>query len=165
MTDCRIEFALLPTVCSLPVASHPASRRRSYLQLSGAGLTQVRTFTQLFVCTCRRTRTCRPWRVPWGVRATIIFRFGKPAVFDSPNVLLTRNEILGFHSLTAFPLQQDTRSTTQRSEVGARWNLPLRYSTMPPLRQQSSANKRRSQNIKYIEQVERVVPDASPCGI
>ena len=64
MTDCRIEFALLSTVCSLPVASHPASRRRSYLQLSGAGLTRVRTFTQLFVCTRRRTRSDRPGPPP-----------------------------------------------------------------------------------------------------
>jgi hypothetical protein len=84
MTDCRIEFALLPTVCSLPVAFHPASRRRSYLQLSGAGLTQVRTFTQLFVCTCRRTRTCRPWRVPHGVRTGITSRLGKPSALRAP---------------------------------------------------------------------------------
>jgi len=34
----RIEFALLRTASSLPVALHPASRRRSYLQLRGLGL-------------------------------------------------------------------------------------------------------------------------------
>ena len=34
----RIEFVILRTACSLPVAPHPASLRRSYLQLRGLGL-------------------------------------------------------------------------------------------------------------------------------
>ena len=33
----RIEFVFLRTASSLPVAPHPASRRRSYLQLRGSG--------------------------------------------------------------------------------------------------------------------------------
>jgi len=102
MTDCRIEFALLPTVCSLPVASHPASRRRSYLQLSGAGLTRVRTFTRLFVCTRRRTRTCRPRRVPCGIQFAINFRFGKPEILD--NLLLSKHADMA----SAMPSPQDS---------------------------------------------------------
>ena len=38
VTPRRIEFALLRTASSLPVALHPASRRRSYLRLRGLGL-------------------------------------------------------------------------------------------------------------------------------
>ena len=37
-TSRRIEFVILRTASSLPVALHPASRRRSYLQLRGLGL-------------------------------------------------------------------------------------------------------------------------------
>jgi len=38
VTPRRIEFALLRTASSLPVALHPASQRRSYLRLRGLGL-------------------------------------------------------------------------------------------------------------------------------
>ena len=51
-TPCRIEFALLRTASSPPVALHPASQRRSYLRLRGLGLPRhglspccVRAFT------------------------------------------------------------------------------------------------------------------------
>ena len=37
-TSRRIEFVILRTASSLPVALHPASRRRSYLRLRGLGL-------------------------------------------------------------------------------------------------------------------------------
>ena len=37
-THCRIEFVVLRTASSPPVAPHPASQRRSYLRLQGLGL-------------------------------------------------------------------------------------------------------------------------------
>ena len=40
----RIEFVILPTSSSSPVALHPASRRRSYLRLSRPGLTPSEDF-------------------------------------------------------------------------------------------------------------------------
>ncbi|MBG85782.1 MAG: hypothetical protein CMO80_02645 [Verrucomicrobiales bacterium] len=56
-TTGQIEFSLrLPTKRSLSVALHPASRRRSYVQLPGAGLTRTRTFTRLFRSAHGRTR-------------------------------------------------------------------------------------------------------------
>jgi hypothetical protein len=39
MSSGRIEFVILPTSSSSPVAPHPASRRRSYLRLSRPGPT------------------------------------------------------------------------------------------------------------------------------
>jgi hypothetical protein len=42
----RIEFVILRTGRSLPVAPHPASRRRSYVQLQGLSAAALgRTFT------------------------------------------------------------------------------------------------------------------------
>ena len=108
MTDCRIEFALLPTVCSLPVAFHPASRRRSYLQLSGAGLTQVRTFTQLFVCTCRRTRACRSPTRPSKLSSlmdnsqTAAESIRNPTI-QAPHIQFKRELASSFFNLLAFP--------------------------------------------------------------
>ena len=55
-TTGRIEFDYcLPTKRSLPAALHPASRRRSCVQLPGAGLTRTGTFTQPFQCAHGRT--------------------------------------------------------------------------------------------------------------
>ena len=51
----RIVFALLRTAVSSPVALHPASRRRSYLQLSGVGISRERTCTSLIAPAPRRT--------------------------------------------------------------------------------------------------------------
>ena len=45
----RIGFVILRTVGSPPVAPHPASRRRSYLQLRRLWPPPVRTFTALTV--------------------------------------------------------------------------------------------------------------------
>ena len=118
MTDCRIEFALLTTVCSLPVAFHPASRRRSYLQLSGAGLTQVRTFTQLFVCTCRRTRSCRPRRVPRSVQITITFRFGKPTVPNTLPPMRARMKGLSGSYTTGVPLRGNIEQECHKERIG-----------------------------------------------
>ena len=43
----RIEFVILRTDTSLPIAPHPASRRRSYLRLRSLWLPPARTFTML----------------------------------------------------------------------------------------------------------------------
>jgi hypothetical protein len=43
----RIVFVILRAAYSLPVALHPASRRRSYLQLSGVSIPRERSFTSL----------------------------------------------------------------------------------------------------------------------
>jgi len=41
----RIVFVILRTASSPPVAPHPASWRRSYLRLPGAGISRKGTFT------------------------------------------------------------------------------------------------------------------------
>jgi hypothetical protein len=51
----RNVFALLRTASSPPVALHPASRRRSYLRLSGVGTSRERTFTSQIAPAPRRT--------------------------------------------------------------------------------------------------------------
>ncbi len=51
----RNVFALLRTASSPPVALHPASRRRSYLQLSGEGISRERTCTSQIAPAPRRT--------------------------------------------------------------------------------------------------------------
>ncbi len=53
----RIEFVILRTACSPPVALHPASLRRSYLQLSGMSIPRERTFTSLIAPAPGRTDT------------------------------------------------------------------------------------------------------------
>ncbi len=65
--DRRIEFALLRTASSLPVAPHPTSLRRSFLQLRGLGLPRhglpprcVCAFTGALGCATRTTRRERP---------------------------------------------------------------------------------------------------------
>jgi hypothetical protein len=51
----RNVFALLRTASSPPVALHPASRRRSYLWLSGVGISRERTCTSQIAPAPRRT--------------------------------------------------------------------------------------------------------------
>jgi hypothetical protein len=53
----RNVFALLRTASSPPVAPHPASRRRSYLQLSGVGISRERTCTSQIAPAPRRTHS------------------------------------------------------------------------------------------------------------
>jgi hypothetical protein len=53
----RIRFVFLRTASSPPVAPHPASQRRSYLQLRGLWLTSVRTSTVLCERLHGRTRS------------------------------------------------------------------------------------------------------------
>ncbi len=53
----RNVFALLRTASSPRVALHPASRRRSYLWLSGAGISRERTCTSQTAPTPRRTHS------------------------------------------------------------------------------------------------------------
>ena len=55
-TSGRIEFVILRTGRSPPVALHLASRQRSCLQLTGSDLTCARTCTPLVRRACRRTR-------------------------------------------------------------------------------------------------------------
>lgn len=114
MTDCRIEFALLPTVCSLPVAFHPASRRRSYLQLSGAGLTQVRTFTQLFVCTRRRTSACRLDAHPCGTHPLLFTSQRKTHSYPPPHTrfAVARGRIETIRSTRTATFQKSRQSPT-----------------------------------------------------
>jgi len=58
-TSGRIEFVILRTSHSPPVASHPASRRRSYARLRGRrAYAPKRTCTSLIVCALRRTGMC-----------------------------------------------------------------------------------------------------------
>ncbi len=63
-TTGRIEFVILRTSCSPPVALHPASRRRSYFQLQGSDNALARTFTLQIRSTRKRTpqrpRAVRP---------------------------------------------------------------------------------------------------------
>jgi len=62
-TTGRIEFVIiLRTNCSPPVASHPASRRRSYVRLQSSDQTLTRTLTSRI----RSTRTRTPHRAPLG---------------------------------------------------------------------------------------------------
>src|SRR5690606_3753572 len=51
----RVRF--LRTSRSPPVALHPASRRRSYVQLRSSDLTSARTCTSRIQDTCKRTGT------------------------------------------------------------------------------------------------------------
>ena len=61
-TSGRIEFVILRTGRSPPVALHLASRQRSCLQLTGSDLTCARTCTPLVRRACRRTcRRCAAW--------------------------------------------------------------------------------------------------------
>jgi hypothetical protein len=53
----RNVFALLRTASSPPVALHPASRRRSYLRLSGVGISRERTSTSQIAPAPRRTHS------------------------------------------------------------------------------------------------------------
>ena len=53
----RIVFVILRAACSLPAALHPASQRRSYLQLSGMSIPRERTFTSLIAPAPGRTDT------------------------------------------------------------------------------------------------------------
>ena len=53
----RIMFVILRTAGSPPVALHPASRRRSYLWLSGVGTSRERTCTSQIAPAPRRTHT------------------------------------------------------------------------------------------------------------
>jgi len=60
-TKSRIEFVILRTGHSHPVALHLLSQERSYLLLRGSGQTSARTFTSLIRCACRRTSPgCNP---------------------------------------------------------------------------------------------------------
>jgi hypothetical protein len=63
-TTGRITFVLLRTTGSPPVASHPASRRRSYLRLAGASFSRERTCTARIAPIRRRTRGDRPVALP-----------------------------------------------------------------------------------------------------
>ena len=56
-TTGRIEFVILRTGRSPPVALHPASRRRSYFQLQSSDQTLARTSTSPIRCARRRTRS------------------------------------------------------------------------------------------------------------
>jgi len=56
-TTGRIEFVILRTGRSPPVALHPAFRRRSYVRLQSSNLTPTGTSTLLIRSTCKRTRT------------------------------------------------------------------------------------------------------------
>src|SRR6266704_6106156 len=67
VTPRRIEFVILRTASSLPVALHPASQRRSYFQLRGHGLPRhglppccLRAFTGALVPAKAGTQN---WRV------------------------------------------------------------------------------------------------------
>ena len=60
-TTGRIEFVILWTSRSPPVALHPASRRRSYVRLQSSNPTLARTLTSLIQSTYKRTRE-RPLR-------------------------------------------------------------------------------------------------------
>jgi hypothetical protein len=53
-TTGRIEFVILRTGRSPPVAPHPASRRRSYVRLRSSNLTSIGTSTLLSQSTCKR---------------------------------------------------------------------------------------------------------------
>ena len=53
----RNVFALLRTASSPRVALHPASRRRSYLRLSGVGISRERTCTSQIAPAPRRTHS------------------------------------------------------------------------------------------------------------
>jgi hypothetical protein len=56
-TQGRNVFAVLRTASSPPVSLHPASRRRSYLRLSGVGISRERTFTSQIAPAPRRTHS------------------------------------------------------------------------------------------------------------
>ncbi len=60
MTTGRIEFVILRTGRSPPVAPHAASRRRSYARLQGSNLTLTRTFTSPIRSLCKRTNATPP---------------------------------------------------------------------------------------------------------
>jgi hypothetical protein len=68
-TTGRIEFVILRTGRSPPVASHPLSRGRSYLRLQSTDLTLTGTFTPLIQRAHRRTRV-RALHARWKRRAT-----------------------------------------------------------------------------------------------
>ena len=59
-TTGRIEFVILRTGHSPPVALHLLSRERSYFRLQDSGQTPARTSTSLIQCACRRTRAGSP---------------------------------------------------------------------------------------------------------
>ncbi len=59
-TTGRIEFLHVRTARSPPVASHPSSRRRSYLRLQNSDQTLARTCTSLARCARRRTSRHTP---------------------------------------------------------------------------------------------------------
>ena len=64
-TTGRIEFVNLRTGRSPPVASHPSSRRRSYLRLQSSNPTPTGTSTPLIQRARRRTRTAFLGRLFW----------------------------------------------------------------------------------------------------
>ena len=62
-TTGRIEFVILRTGPSPPVAPHPASRRRSYVRLQSSNPTSAGTSTLLIQPTCKRTVTALRYRL------------------------------------------------------------------------------------------------------
>ena len=66
VTHRRIEFALLRTASSPPVALHPASQRRSYLRLQGLGL----PWHGLSPCWCRAFTGALPRRDRGSIQRT-----------------------------------------------------------------------------------------------
>ena len=58
VTPCRIEFVIVRTASSPPVALHPASRQRSYFRLRGAWAYPDTDFHHA-VCTPSRAHDCR----------------------------------------------------------------------------------------------------------
>jgi hypothetical protein len=64
----RIEFVILRTGRSPPVAPHPASRRRSYVRLQARRAIDLkRTFTSLTSCACGRTGSGFQPRFIWAI--------------------------------------------------------------------------------------------------
>jgi len=63
-------------------------------------------------------RSCRPRRVPWGVRTASICRFGKPAVFDSLYSLRTHTGMLAFKYVWVFLWMAILTSQATRRRAG-----------------------------------------------
>ena len=81
-TKSRIEFVIiLRTVRSPPVASHPASRRRSHLRLRSSDQTSAGTCTLPIQRACRRTPL--PAR-PAGEAVRRLARAARPILFPDP---------------------------------------------------------------------------------
>ena len=112
----RIEFILLRTGRSLPVASHHASRRRSDFQLQSSNQTLTRTFTPQIRCAHRRTGPAC-WRP--GREATRVNDIGNQTVKRLPNEVC------------------DVK--VRFASVSARWPVDRRWSGLLSLRDPASS--------------------------